>query len=53
MNRRLEINHSSKGEYYEMYIDGKFQGNYDSVKEAADEYEHICEEEDARGEQSA
>ena len=34
-----DIHRSSKGPYYEMTIDNKFYGNYDSVKEAADDYE--------------
>ena len=39
MKQQLEIRRSKKGAYYEMYIDGTFYGNYDSVKEATDDYE--------------
>ena len=39
-----DIHRSKKGPYYEMFIDGKFYGNYDTVKEAADDYEKYVEE---------
>lgn len=35
------IERSSKGPYYTLYVDKEFQGNYDTVKEAADEFEQI------------
>lgn len=38
MTCRIERN--SRG-YYALYIDGEFAGNFDSVKEAADEYEAV------------
>jgi len=40
----LDIHRSAKGPYYEMLIDGTFYGNYDSVKEAADDYEKYVKE---------
>ena len=36
----MEIRRNDRG-YYEMYIDGKFIGNYDTVGEAAKDYERI------------
>lgn len=36
----LDIRHSDKGEYYEMYVNGEFKGNYDSVVDAAKDYEN-------------
>lgn len=45
-----DINHSDKGNYYEMKVGGKFYGNYDSVVEAAEDYEKLFapdEEEEA------
>ena len=41
MSRSLDIHHSNTGEYYEMYIDGKFIGNYDTVNEAVQDYEEL------------
>lgn len=35
-----EIKRDKRG-YYTLYIDGVFEGNYDSAKEAADAYEEI------------
>lgn len=35
------IKRSTKGPYYEMTVDGKFYGNYDTVKEASEEFEQI------------
>ena len=32
--------------HYEMYIDGKFVGSYDTVVEAADDYEKILKKEE-------
>ena len=37
----VKINRSKNGPYYEMTIDGKFAGNYDSLKEAADDFEEM------------
>ena len=37
----VEINRSKKGPYYEMTVDNKFAGNYDTVKEAADDFEEM------------
>ena len=36
-----EIKHSEHSECYEMTIDGKFYGSYDSVVEAAKEFEEM------------
>lgn len=36
-----EIKHSEYSECYEMTIDGKFYGSYDSVVEAAKEFEEM------------
>lgn len=41
----LEIKPSKKGAYYEMYVNGKHVGNYDSVVEAAKDYEAMQKEE--------
>lgn len=38
------IKRSDKGPYYTMTIDGKFEGNYDTPKEAADAYEELKKE---------
>lgn len=38
---RCEIRHSEHNESYEMTIDGKFYGSYDSVVEAAKEFEKL------------
>ena len=35
------IKRSDKGSYYTLLVDCEFCGNYDTVKEAADEYEQI------------
>ncbi len=43
-----EIKRSERGECYEMTVDGKFYGNYDSVVEAAKEFEEIMCMEEAR-----
>ena len=44
--QRLDIHRSKKGPYYEMYIDGKFYGAYDTVKEATDDYEAYRKEQE-------
>ena len=36
----MEIKRNSKG-FYTLYIDGRFEGNYDSYTEAAKAYEEI------------
>lgn len=38
------IDRSKKGPYYEMKIDGKFAGNYDTVKEAAEDFDKMVNE---------
>ena len=38
------IKRSIKGPYYEMEVNGEFEGNYDSPKEAADAFEEIRKE---------
>lgn len=38
---KCEIRHSERGECYEMLINGEFYGNYDSVFEAAKEFEEL------------
>lgn len=38
-NMTVKIERSKKGPNYELTIDGKFAGNFDTVKEAADEVE--------------
>ena len=38
---KCEIRHSEQGECYEMLINGEFYGNYDSVFEAAKEFEEL------------
>lgn len=35
------ITRSDRGPYYVLEVDGKFQGNYDTVTEAAGEYEQM------------
>ena len=35
------IKRSEKGPYYEMTVDGQFCGNYDTVKEASEEFEQM------------
>ena len=40
-----EIKRSDKGPYYTMKIDGEFAGNYDTVQEAANDYEDILKKE--------
>lgn len=32
---------SDKGPYYTLYVNDRFQGNYDTVTEAAGEYEQM------------
>ena len=39
----IDIVHSPFG-YYTMYIDGRFYGNYDTVKEAFDDVENAKKE---------
>lgn len=41
---QCDIRHSEHGEYYEMSVDGEFAGNFDTVHEAATEFEHILAE---------
>lgn len=50
---RLDIHKSKKGPYYEMYINGQFYGNYDTVKEASDDYEEYRKEEQKKEEATA
>ena len=38
-----DIRRSPRGPFYEMSINGQFYGNYDSVKEATDDYEAYLE----------
>ena len=38
---KCEIKHSKRGEYYEMFINGEFYGNYDTVDEAARDLDQI------------
>ena len=40
----VKISRSKDGPYYEMEVNGKFAGNYDTVKEAADDFEKMKEE---------
>lgn len=47
MDEKLEIRHSKTGEYYEMYVNGIFEGNYDTFNEAAKAYEQMKKEESA------
>ena len=37
----VKISRSKNGPYYEMTVDGKFAGNYDTMKEAADDFEEM------------
>lgn len=37
----VKINRSKDGPYYVMTVDNKFAGNYDTVKEAADDFEKM------------
>lgn len=46
-NKQLDIHRSDRGEYYEMYVDGKFEGNYSTVSEAAQDYEKLMAEEES------
>ena len=39
-----EIRKSKKGPYYELYVDGVFEGNYDTAGEAARAYDEIVKE---------
>lgn len=39
------IRHSEKGEYYEMYVGDILVGTYDTVKEAADDFDRMAAEE--------
>ena len=39
-----DIRRSKKGPFYEMIVDVKFAGNYDTPKEAADAYEEYRKE---------
>lgn len=39
------IQHSDVGEYYEMYVDDIFVGTYDTVKEAAEDYDRMATDE--------
>ena len=41
-----EIKRSNTCEAYELVVDGKFCGNYDTVAEAANEYESLCMQEE-------
>lgn len=41
-----EINRSKDGKSYELKIDGKFAGNFDTVSEAAREYEEQKDKEE-------
>lgn len=41
---KVDIHRSSRGPYYEMTINDKFYGNYNSVKEAADDYEEYLKD---------
>lgn len=38
------IKRSNDGPYYILLVNGHFCGNFDSVKEAADEFDSICME---------
>lgn len=49
--KTYKIEHKSPG-YYTLSIDGKFEGNYDTFIDAAEELEHIKEAEDAAEEVS-
>ena len=40
-----KITHSKRGGYYSLTVNGEFVGNYDTFKEATDEYVAMCEEE--------
>lgn len=46
---RCEIKHSDTSECYELTIDGKFYGSYDTMIEAAKEFDAIIEEEAKAG----
>ena len=37
----VKISRSKDGPYYKMEVNGKFAGNYDTVKEAADDFEKM------------
>lgn len=39
------IQHSDKGEYYEMYVNDILVGTYDTVKEAAEDYDRMATDE--------
>lgn len=41
---RCDIHHSEHGDYYEMLVDGQFAGNFDTVNEAAEEFDRMLEE---------
>ena len=42
----IKIERSKKGPYYVLTIDDQFEGNYDTVKEAADAVEEIRKEQE-------
>lgn len=37
-----KIEHSKTNGYYTLTVNGKFYGNYDTFKEASDEYSELC-----------
>ena len=39
-----EIKRSKKGPYWTLTVDGEFVGNYDTLKEAADDLDTIIQE---------
>ena len=43
---QYDIKHSDSAEYYELYIDGKLYGTYDTAEEAAKDVDAIKEEPD-------
>lgn len=45
----MDIRRSKRGPYYELQVDGKFEGNYDTIKEAADAYEELRKEREKEG----
>ena len=43
---QYDIRHSNTGEYYELYVDGKIYGTYDTPGEAAKDVDAIKDDPD-------